>query len=148
MTGRAARPLAERVRLLWRIWTSYAVVRFRLARLPLPAAVASLSPPARSAAPSATPRAQGRMVWRRLRVATWRPPCLARALVLYRMLALTGTPAVVVIGLPEQARTPEAHAWVEIDGVDVGPPPGRNGHVELVRFGAPTSSDPTDSSRS
>jgi hypothetical protein len=29
---------------------------------------------------------------------------------------------------------PEAHAWVELGGLDLGPAPGRNGHEELARF--------------
>ena len=35
-----------------------------------------------------------------------------------------GDPAVLAIGLPEGARDHTAHAWVEVDGADVGPRPG------------------------
>jgi hypothetical protein len=43
---------------------------------------------------------------------------------------------VLVIGLPREAITKDAHAWVELDGTDVGPPPGRAGHEPMARFGA------------
>jgi hypothetical protein len=62
---------------------------------------------------------------------------LFSALVLYRLLRAQGDRAELVIGLPSDARTKDAHAWVELDGVDVGPPPGRSGHLELTRYSAP-----------
>ena len=40
----------------------------------------------------------------------------------------------LVIGLPEQAKDERAHAWVELEGRDVGPPPGRAGHLEMARL--------------
>jgi hypothetical protein len=55
--------------------------------------------------------------------------------VLFTLLRRRGSQAELVIGLPENASTHEAHAWVELDGRDVGPPPGQNGHVQLARFG-------------
>jgi hypothetical protein len=63
-----------------------------------------------------------------------RPTCLVSALVLYRLLRRQGDPAQLVIGLPGSPTDHAAHAWVELRGRDVGPPPGRNGHVELARF--------------
>lgn len=60
--------------------------------------------------------------------------CVHRAVVLHRVLVRQGVPASVVIGLPARARDARAHAWVEVAGVVVGPPPGRRGHVELVRY--------------
>jgi hypothetical protein len=56
------------------------------------------------------------------------------ALVLFRLLRRQGDPAELVIGLPATAADQNAHAWIELDGRDVGPAPGRNGHVELARF--------------
>lgn len=41
----------------------------------------------------------------------------------------------LVIGLPEEPVDERAHAWVELEGRDVGPPPGRGNHVELARYG-------------
>ena len=42
--------------------------------------------------------------------------------------------AELVIGLPKNPADKAAHAWVELDGIDVGPPPGRNGHEQMARF--------------
>ncbi len=43
---------------------------------------------------------------------------------LYRLLREQGDAAELVIGLPKNPADKSAHAWVELDGVDVGPPPG------------------------
>ena len=51
---------------------------------------------------------------------------------LVEALASIGPASVPV--LTESLRHKDAHAWVELAGVDVGPPPGRNGHVELARY--------------
>ncbi len=55
-------------------------------------------------------------------------------MVMYEILKEQGEAPELVIGLPDQARSHEAHAWVELALVDVGPPPGRAGHDELVRY--------------
>ncbi len=60
------------------------------------------------------------------------------SLVLFRLLREQGTEAEVVIGLPQHAKDKNAHAWVEVGGVDVGPPPGRGDNIELVRYGGPS----------
>jgi hypothetical protein len=39
-----------------------------------------------------------------------------------------------VIGLPSSPTDKDAHAWVEVRGIDIGPAPGRLGHAELVRY--------------
>jgi Transglutaminase-like superfamily len=70
-----------------------------------------------------------------LRIGTHRPRCIVNAVVLYRLLREQGDQAELIIGLPATPADKDAHAWVEIDGVDVGPPPGRSGHRELARFG-------------
>jgi hypothetical protein len=57
------------------------------------------------------------------------------ALVFYRLLREQGDPAELVIGLAPDSNDYRAHAWVELGGVDVGPPPGRSGHESLARFG-------------
>ncbi len=76
-----------------------------------------------------------RAVDRSLHFGRIRPRCLTSSLVLYTLLHEQGDSAELVIGLPPDAKDHAAHAWVEIDGVDVGPPPGRGRHVELARFG-------------
>ena len=40
----------------------------------------------------------------------------------------------LVIGLPREPKDKDAHAWVELHGMDVGPPPGRGLHEELARY--------------
>jgi hypothetical protein len=52
------------------------------------------------------------------------------------MLREQGTPAELVIGLAADARDHLAHAWIEVDGIDVGPPPGRYGHSPIARYGS------------
>ena len=53
---------------------------------------------------------------------------------MYGMLREDGVAAELVIGLPSSPASQVAHAWVEIDGRDVGPPPGRSQHEELARY--------------
>ena len=124
--------LAGKVRLVARIWGTYAAVRLALRRYPLPEAVARLgADTGRSRQPSTL---LSRAVSRALRIGPWTPTCLTRSLVLYRLLRMQGAPAQVIIGLPSHANEWDAHAWVELDGEDVGPTPGRHGHQELVRY--------------
>jgi hypothetical protein len=54
--------------------------------------------------------------------------------VTFRMLHEQGDPAELVLGLPERPEDKDAHAWVEVDGYDIGPPPGGAGYVELARY--------------
>jgi hypothetical protein len=53
---------------------------------------------------------------------------------LYRLLRAQGDPAELVIGLTELPESPDAHAWIELDGRDIGPLPGRGHHRELARY--------------
>jgi hypothetical protein len=55
-------------------------------------------------------------------------------LVMFDLLRAEGLHPELVIGLPADPRSHIAHAWVEVDGRDVGPPPGRHQHGELVRY--------------
>jgi hypothetical protein len=71
---------------------------------------------------------------RTLRIGRRRPRCLINALVLFRLLRADGQPAELVIGLVADAPDHEAHAWVELDGVDVGPPPGSGRHIPMARY--------------
>jgi hypothetical protein len=75
-----------------------------------------------------------RAVDKSLRFGSHRPTCLVNALVLFRLLREQGEAAELVIGLPSNATNETAHAWVEINGADMGPPPGRGNHSALARF--------------
>jgi hypothetical protein len=129
----------RKVTLTARVWFTYASVRATLVRHPLPEAVARLGA-AEGWSPQPT-ALLSRAVTRALRIGPWRPRCLTRSMVLYRLLRAQGAPAQLVIGLPSQANSWDAHAWVELSGQDVGPAPGRYGHEELARYPVDTPSD-------
>jgi hypothetical protein len=128
---------AERLRLAVEILTAYAYARRALRRAPIATVVAGLraqSPPAvRSSADSLDQaRRLGRAVTRLLVHLPGDTRCLARSLVLTRLLARRGIQARLVIG----ARTePEflAHAWVEHDG-DPVLDPGDSSFGRLVEL--------------
>lgn len=120
--------------LALRVWSRYAAIRLTVRRKPLPELVAKLSHPARLAATRHPPARLSRAVDRALRVGRHHPTCLVNSLVLFRLLREQGDDAELVIGLPADARNRIAHAWVEIDGQDVGPAPGRGRHEPLARF--------------
>jgi hypothetical protein len=126
--------LRAKVRLALRIWSLYPRIVAGLRREPLPAFVARLGEVGRARAPLSADRLS-RAVDRSLRLGSRQPRCLVSAAVLYRLLREQGDRAELVVGLPETPADKEAHAWVELDGVDVGPPPGRGTHKELARFG-------------
>jgi transglutaminase superfamily protein len=127
------RPLAK-AKLAARIWALFFSVRGPVKRRPIPDYVASLGAVPPRTSPPVSPHRLRRAVERTLRIGPWRPRCLVGALVLYRLLREQGDAAELVIGLPVEALTHEAHAWVELDGVDMGPAPGRAGHEALARF--------------
>jgi hypothetical protein len=134
LTSKAPLPLRQRVTLAVRIVRCYAEVRRRLSREPLPALAASFGDvPVRTGEPIPA-RQLGWAVDRTLRIGSRRPRCIFNALVLYRLLREQGDAAVLVVGLPPDAMNKDAHAWVELDGTDVGPPPGRAGHEPMARF--------------
>jgi transglutaminase superfamily protein len=123
----------DKVRLALRVWRTYLRVRRGLRRSDLPAAVKQLGvtrPSARRYPPANLSRA----VDRAFAPLPDDPTCLVRSLVLFRLLREQGDEAEVVIGLPERPTTHAAHAWVELDGRDVGPPPGRSGHSQMARY--------------
>lgn len=128
---------ARKAGLAARVWYSFVVVVIGLRRLPLPELVLRLGDEGPRMRRVEDPVWLGRVVWRVLHVGRWRPRCLHNSLVLLRLLRLQARPAELVIGLPHTPTDRDAHAWVELSGVDVGPPPGRAGHVELVRYGSP-----------
>lgn len=141
--GRQRLPESERSRpsSSWRraglaveIWATYARVRGAVHRRPLPELIDELAQAPDRRLESA-PADLSAAVDRRLTFGRRKPTCLVSALVLFRLLRRRGQAAELVIGLREHAVTQEAHAWVELEGRDVGPAPGRNGHVQLARFG-------------
>jgi hypothetical protein len=103
-------------------------------RQPLPQTVAKLGVASPRARLRLEPRRLGRIVGRVLRIGRWRPRCLFSALVLYRLLQEQGDQAEFVIGMPLDRRSKDAHAWVELGRVDVGPPPGGRGRLPLARY--------------
>ena len=135
MPDHAPLSLREKVLLATRVWVRFALVSLRVRRQPLPRLVARLTavdggPPRRHHASATLARA----VDRSLRIGSHRPRCLINALVLFRLMREQGDHVELVIGLPEQAADERAHAWVELEGRDVGPPPGRAGHREMARL--------------
>lgn len=125
--------LAARVCLdSWNVWRG-------LRRRRLPELVARLGRPGR-ARRRVEARRLGRLVHRVMNLGPFRPRCLTMSLVLFRELRRQGTAAELVIGLPHRPTDHAAHAWVEVDGQVVGPPPGRLGHAEMARYGGPSRS--------
>lgn len=124
----------DRVRLRSRILVTFARVQVLLRMRPLPALVEALRASAARRPPGHKPARLGRAVAAALRLGPYQPRCLVKSLVLYRLLLEEGHDAALVIGIPENAESTDAHAWVEIGGRDVGPPPGRGGHQELMRL--------------
>jgi hypothetical protein len=135
MPSPAPLSLAARIRLVARIWVHFARVRRAVDREPLPSLVSELAE-VNGFAPRTKhpPPRLSTAVHRSLRIGGRRPRCLINALVLFRLLREQGEEAELVIGLPELASDHRAHAWVELAGRDVGPPPGRTGHREVARF--------------
>jgi hypothetical protein len=125
-----------RLRLVLVTWREDLRVAATFRRWPLPDLVRRLeTAPHRVLLPAIEPRRLGKLVHRILNVGPFHPRCLTMSLVLYRLLARQGTEARLVVGLPPQPTGHAAHAWVEVEGSEVGPPPGRSGHEELARFG-------------
>jgi hypothetical protein len=133
--GRLSQP--ERIRLAAQILVAYAYAKLALRRAPIAAAVARL----RGKAPPPAPPSQqslaealrlGRAVTRLLRFFPGDTRCLARSLVLTRLLADRGIEAKLVIGARTQ---PEflAHAWVEHAG-DPVLDPGEDSFGRLVEL--------------
>ena len=135
MRSRDRLSMAQKLHLAGRIWLYFLHVSIQVRREPLPAFVSRLA-----TVDGASPRRRrpartlARAVDRSLRLGRHRPRCLINALVLFRLLRAQGDPAVLVIGLPEAPTDERAHAWVELDGRDVGPPPGSIGHREMARL--------------
>jgi Transglutaminase-like superfamily len=127
--------LPFKVRTAARVWYWFAVIALGVRRHPLPHLVERLRQPSQASAARIEPIRLGRIVQRALRLGRFQPRCIFTALVLYRLLHEQGDRAELVIGLPRERRTKDAHAWIELAGADIGPPPGRGDHQELVRYG-------------
>ena len=121
--------------LAGRIWLTYLRVVALLRRQPLHDAISILGRASNRRTPPDVAKHYSRAIHRALRFGRRRPRCLPSALVLYRLLRVGGIPAELVIGLPTSPTGPIAHAWVELEGRDIGPPPGRHHHEELARYG-------------
>jgi hypothetical protein len=86
----------------------------------------------------------GRIVARTLPFGFSGATCLTRSLILYRLLHLQGLEPCLVVGLPPHPKNHEAHAWIELNGRDVGPPPGRQRFAPLARYRAGSTERATD----
>ena len=127
-------PAAAKAFLVLRIWRTFLVVFFQAKGHPLPEVVRRLNASDRHSGYRVDARRLGRIVGRVLRAGPWRARCVWTALVLYALLRAQDDEPDLVIGLPLEPRDRDAHAWIELDGIDVGPPPGRGRHTQLARF--------------
>ena len=110
----------QRARLVREIIAAYVQARRELRRAPIDAVVAALRsespPPAPQTAATLTEaRGLGWIVVRTLKLMPGDTRCLARSLVLTRLLARRGIPSKLVIGA-QPAPDFRAHAWVECNG--------------------------------
>lgn len=125
-------PFAK-ARIALMTWTVLARVFVMVKARPLPVVVERLSRPGDTSI-DIDPIVLGRYVHKALSTPLGVPRCLYLALVHFRLLIRTGHRPELIIGLPDRADSPEAHAWIEIDSIDVGPPPGRSDSVEMARY--------------
>ena len=124
---------ANKISVGLQVWLLAVIAWWRMKRVPLPDLMVSWS----SATPvtdARQPEDLSRIVDRVLRVGGWEPRCIVRAMVLYRLLVQRGNEPALVIGLPNEARSKDTHAWVELDGRDLGPRPGRGQLVTFATF--------------
>ncbi len=124
-----------KARLALEVWRAYARVRLLERRLPLTDAVARIGAAPRRPAPWRSPERLARAVDGCLWPVGPPPRCLFTSLTLYRLLRRQGDVPELVIGLPERSGDHRAHAWVELAGEDVGPPPGRGANLAMARYG-------------
>lgn len=125
----------EKLILVVRIWRRFMTTYLHVRREPLPTMMQELSAIRPIGHRRVDARKLGRIVQMALRFGPWKARCLWTALVLYALLREQGDSPQLVIGLRRDPKDKDAHAWVEVEGVDVGPPPGGRGHEELTRYG-------------
>jgi hypothetical protein len=135
IAGRGRQSLLQKIRLAGRVWFWCLTIKVGLKRYSLPELVSRLGHARRRRLHELDPRRLGRAVQKSLRFGPLEARCLTTALILYRLLREEHEPAELVIGLPFRPTSKDAHAWVEVDGVDIGPPPGGAGHRPLARLG-------------
>jgi Transglutaminase-like superfamily len=123
----------EKLLLALRVWRSYVVVLWKVRTKPLPRLTRDLGA-GRTSLQRHPPELLSHAVGRCLRLRSRQARCLTAALVLFKLLREQGDEPVLAIGLPAQAVDHRAHAWIELDGHDVGPPPGKGRHVPLARY--------------
>ena len=128
--------IRRKASVILEVYATLLAVAWAVRTRPLPDVVQKLSRQSGGSSDITDARRLGRIVGRLLKVGPWQPRCLYRALTLYRMVRRRGEAAELVIGLPDRPLDKDAHAWVEIDGRDVGPPPGRTHHEAIVRYGS------------
>lgn len=128
------RHVAGTAGLALRVLLDFGSVRARVHRVPLPALTARLASSSKRPRHRHNPWRLSRAVDRTLRLGGRQPTCLVSALVLFKLLRAQGEAADLVIGLPSEASTKDAHAWVELRGRDLGPAPGRTGYLEFARY--------------
>ena len=116
-----------------RVYWTWLVVRLRIGRTPLPDLVEQMRGPSRMSLPWSPQRAVANVA-RLLRVRDAGARCIVASLVGIRMLSRMGWGAELVIGLPSNPVDHSAHAWLEVDGQDIGPPPGGAGYAEIARY--------------
>lgn len=145
--GRTALGPLTRVPLATLALWDAALVYGRLRRSPLPAVVAWLDRPPFLRIRPVEPLRLGRFVYRVLGLAPRRPRCLVISLIFFRMLRRQEMAPELVIGLPLDPTTHEAHAWVEVEGRVVGPPPGTLGHRPLARYGGSSTATTAPNAR-
>jgi Transglutaminase-like superfamily len=119
--------------LALRVWRSYVVVMLSVKRTPLARLTRGLGRNG-GGATRRPPELLSHAVGRSLRIGRHQPRCLVTSLVLFKLLREQGDDPELVIGLPEHAVDHLAHAWIELEGRDVGPPPGQGRHVPLARY--------------
>jgi hypothetical protein len=126
-------PLAK-ARLVGEILGAYAIVRWRMRGADIRVVIAQLRGDQRSEHRTDfhLTRRLARAVVRTLRLLPTDNRCLARSLVLDRLLTRRSLASVVVIAAQSGPKF-EAHAWVEHDGVAVLPP-GTEGYQRLVEL--------------
>ncbi len=123
----------EKARLLVAIWIRYARVKLLLRRHPLAEVARTLAVGSGSWSHRDI-YGLSRAVNRGLLGPGGTIRCLPRALVLFTLAREHGFEPDIAIGVQPSTTSHEAHAWVEVDGRNVGPKPGRMGRSELIRY--------------
>lgn len=134
MTSATTLTWRNKVALAVSIWLWYARIRYRLRRGDLNTVVAGLASDDSSRQTPVEPRRLGKAVARCLPFSLSRATCLPKSLTLFRLLHEQGDEPELVIGLPAEPRNHVAHAWIELNGTDIGPPPGGRLHEPLARY--------------